>query len=68
VTPWTVLWERNALAALAPWVGSLMSSEFVRGAVSGVGIVTAAAGLRDLAGAFFARPPAAPQDSAGRPS
>jgi hypothetical protein len=32
-----------------------MASTFVRGGVTGVGIVTAIAGLRDLAGAFLSR-------------
>jgi hypothetical protein len=70
VTPWTVLWDRNVLVTLAPWFGTIMASEFVRGGVTGVGIVTVAAGLRDLAGVFFARQSAgaAPQNPESRPS
>jgi hypothetical protein len=40
-----------------------MANEFVRGAVTGVGVITAAAGLRDLVAAIFSRsgePPASP--------
>jgi len=32
-----------------------MSNAFVRGAVTGVGVVTAVAGLRDLSGVILAR-------------
>ena len=39
-----------------PWLGSWMGNEYVRGAVSGIGIVTIVAGLRDLTGAFLAGP------------
>lgn len=34
-----------------------MSNEYVRGAVTGVGIVTIVGGLRELTGAFLARVP-----------
>jgi hypothetical protein len=36
------------LPVVAPW----LSSNFVRGAVTGVGIITAVAGLAELGGAF----------------
>lgn len=55
LAPWTSLWERNFFAASIPWLGWWMANQFVRGAVTGVGVITAAAGLRDLAGAFFSR-------------
>jgi hypothetical protein len=32
-----------------------MANEFMRGAVSGIGVITAIAGLRDLTAAIFAR-------------
>jgi hypothetical protein len=32
-----------------------MASEFVRGAVGGVGLITIVAGLRELTGAFMSR-------------
>jgi hypothetical protein len=45
-----------------------MANPFVRGAVTGIGIVTLAAGIRDLASVFLARPvaPAASPDDPGR--
>ena len=69
MAPWTSLWERNFFADAVPVLGAIMANEFVRGGVTGVGVVTAFAGLRDLTGAVLARlprdtPPAqpAPQD------
>lgn len=55
VGPWTPPWDRNYFASLLPWLGVLMASEFVRGAVSGVGLITIVAGLRELTGAFLSR-------------
>jgi hypothetical protein len=43
-----------------PVLGAWMANEFVRGGVTGVGVVTAIAGLRDLTGAFLARLPREP--------
>ncbi len=56
VAPWSAFWERNAFAqtpALAEW----LSNAFFRGAVSGIGLITAMAGLAELAGAFRRREP-----------
>ena len=51
VAPWSGFWERNFFAqmpALADW----FSNAFVRGGVSGIGVITALAGLAELGGAF----------------
>jgi hypothetical protein len=55
MAPWTALWERNYFAALWPWLDVAMRNNFVRGAVTGVGLITAWAGVKDLSGAFMAR-------------
>ena len=55
VTPWTSFWERNRFADLIPFVGQWMLNPFVRGAVTGVGILTALAGLGDLIALLFFR-------------
>ncbi len=49
ITPWTLFWERNYFAQVWPWIGAWMFNPYVRGAVTGVGLVTAVAGVRDLA-------------------
>lgn len=67
VGPWTVAWDRNYFAQVWPWLGVLMFNSYVRGAVTGVGVITAAAGIRDLASAMFARQAAAPSADGPHP-
>ena len=57
MAPWTALRERNFFADAVPALGAWMANEYVRGAVTGVGVVTAIAGLRDLTNAVLARLP-----------
>ncbi len=52
VAPWSGFWERNFFAGSVPLLGSAASSPFVRGAVSGIGAVTAVAGFAELAEIF----------------
>jgi hypothetical protein len=56
VAPWkTAFWDRNFFVERLPVFESLLSSVFVRGAVSGIGGLTALAGLAELAGLFVAK-------------
>ena len=55
LAPWSGLWDRNYFADALPWLGVWMQSDYVRGAVSGIGVVTALGGLRDLVSAFMIR-------------
>ena len=60
VAPWSPFWFRNVFAQY-PLVAELLPNPFVRGAVSGIGLITASAGLAELAGALSRRrgePPA----------
>jgi hypothetical protein len=45
-------------------VGEILASPFVRGGVSGIGVLTTVAGLAELGGAFASRRPhaASPQE------
>ena len=61
VLPWLPLWDRNGFAAMLPFLGDLLASPYARGAVSGVGAVTAIAGVLELAAAFGARRPNEPR-------
>jgi hypothetical protein len=54
MAPWSAFWERNAFAQ-APMLAEWLSNAFFRGAVSGIGLITAIAGLAELAGAFRRR-------------
>lgn len=65
LAPWTRLWEHNYFGDLLPWLDVAMENLYVRGAVSGVGVITAWTGVRDIASAIAARwsgrtPPAPP--------
>jgi len=56
IAPWFGwLWDRNYFASALPWLGEWMASGYVRGAVTGVGLITVAAGLRDLVATFVGR-------------
>ena len=55
VAPWTTLWQSNYFAHAWPWLGELMASAHVRGGVTGIGLITFAAGVRDVIGAIGAR-------------
>lgn len=53
IAPWRAgFWEKNFFVEHLPLIESFAQNVFVRGAVSGVGAVTALAGLAELAGIF----------------
>ena len=54
VAPWSPFWFRNVFAQY-PLVADLLANPFVRGGVSGIGLITALAGLAELAGVFTQR-------------
>ena len=53
---WPALWEHNYFALAWPPLRTLLSNNFVRGAVSGLGVVNLFAGFADLAILFGGRP------------
>jgi hypothetical protein len=55
LAPWSALWQRNYFAAHMPLLGQWMMSPYVKGAVTGIGLITALGGLRDLVSAFMLR-------------
>ena len=48
LAPWTQFWDRNYFAALQPWVATWATHAYVKGAVSGVGVVAVAAALVEI--------------------
>jgi polyferredoxin len=48
VVPWSPFWERNYFAQSLPLLQTLIRNNFVRGAVSGIGVLNLVAGLADL--------------------
>jgi hypothetical protein len=63
VAPWSSFWDRNLFAWLIPAARAYIVNDYVRGAVTGVGFITAGAGLVELAGVFGLRRPAAEEAS-----
>jgi hypothetical protein len=55
VAPWSAFWDRNFFAESVPALENVLASPFARGAVSGVGAITAIAGLAELAAVFLMR-------------
>jgi hypothetical protein len=55
VTPWTGFWTRNYFAHHWPAIGTVMFNPYVCGAVTGLGVVTMLAGMRELIASFSAR-------------
>jgi hypothetical protein len=66
VAPWSAYWDRNILTTWVPAAEAWITSPFVRGAVTGIGLITAVAGLVDLAGVFGLRAQADVADSTPR--
>jgi hypothetical protein len=69
VLPWSAFWERNYFAAVWPPLQALLSNNYLRGAVTGLGVVNLVAGFSDLALVFAARDQHDPSypDGAGPP-
>lgn len=46
--PWSTFWDRNYFAQAVPFIGDVVANGFVRGAVSGLGVVNVLAALAEL--------------------
>ena len=55
VIPWSAFWDRNYFAQLAPPLEALITNNFVRGAVSGLGMINVSVGLVELVSIVLAR-------------
>ena len=55
VIPWSGFWDRNIFANFIPGIGHLLPNPFVRGAVSGVGVITTLAGVAELISVLVVR-------------
>lgn len=53
---WPAFWEHNYFALAWPTMQSIVTNNFVRGGISGLGLVNLAVGFIDLAGVCFPRP------------
>jgi hypothetical protein len=66
VIPWSSFWDRNYFAQALPAVREFIGNYYVRGAVSGLGLVDVYLGLTELVMAIMARP--SPPSSLGTSS
>ena len=48
IIPWSVYWEQNYFVQALPVVQTFITNDFVRGAVSGLGLVNLLAGLVEI--------------------
>jgi hypothetical protein len=55
VLPWSVFWEQNYFAHAWPVVEPIFLNNFVRGGISGLGLVNLVAGLSELMSIFVSR-------------
>lgn len=55
VLPWTVLWQRNYFMEHVPLLDALFNNFFIRGAVSGLGLLNVVAGFSELIPIFAVR-------------
>ena len=66
VAPWSTVWEHNRFVEARPALDALLSSPYARGGVTGVGVITALAGVVELLSLFVSR--ARRSRSGGNPS
>jgi hypothetical protein len=55
VVPWSAFWDRNYFAESLPSIHAFITNNFVRGAVSGLGLVNIFAGLGEIVAILLAR-------------
>ena len=55
VAPWSSVWEHNRFTEARPRLEAILQSPYARGGVTGVGVITALAGLAELGSIFVAR-------------
>ena len=57
VAPWSAYWERNYFAAVLPTLHSVITNAYVRGAVSGLGVINLLAAASELRSLLSGRRP-----------
>ena len=55
LVPWSAFWDRNYFAITFPVLQDLLNNHYMRGAVSGLGIVNLLMGFDELASVLWAR-------------
>lgn len=60
--PWSTFWERNYFVEWSPALETLLTSNYARGAITGLGLVNVGAALVELADLLGARGPRPPDN------
>jgi hypothetical protein len=60
--PWSTFWERNYFVEWSPAIEGLLTSNYLRGAISGLGLVNLGVALVELADFLGSRSPSPSQD------
>lgn len=55
LAPWSAYWDRNYFAETSTLIHAVAGNNFVRGAITGLGVVNIGAAVADLVAMFFAR-------------
>jgi hypothetical protein len=55
LVPWSAFWERNYFVGIFPALLQVLRNNYLRGAVSGLGIVNLLMGFHDLSDVLMAR-------------
>lgn len=55
MAPWSAVWEHNRFAEARPAFESFVKSPYARGGVTGVGVITALAGVVEIGSIFVSR-------------
>ena len=55
IVPWSAFWDRNYFAQLLPALHAFITNNFVRGAVSGLGVINLLSGVAELVSILLAR-------------
>ena len=55
IVPWSAFWDRNYFAEAIPAIHGLITNNFVRGAVSGLGLVNIGSGLAEILSLMLGR-------------
>jgi len=66
IVPWSIYWERNYFVQALPLIEPLLTNDFVRGAVSGLGLVNLVAGFVEIWSFLTTRHVPAPMVSISR--
>ena len=64
--PWSAFWDRNYFIEASSTLGRVLTSNYARGALTGLGLLNLFAALGELSDLFGARPPEGPDAQRGR--